>query len=134
VEASLVAPCGMNCGICTGYLRKRKPCMGCAGSDVNKPAGCRKCTVTVCQKRQASVSGFCYECGSFPCRRIRDLDKRYRAKYYMSMIENLEYIRDNGINDFLKWQDEKWKCPECGGTVSCHTGACVNCSAARFIA
>ena len=37
---------------------------------------------------------YCYECDGFPCARVKRLDKRYRTKYEMSMIENLEYIRD----------------------------------------
>jgi hypothetical protein len=37
---------------------------------------------------------YCYECDEFPCARVKRLDKRYRTKYEMGMIENLEYIRD----------------------------------------
>jgi len=45
----------------------------------------------------------------------------------MSMIENLEYIRDNGINKFLEREQEKWRCPECGEVICCHNGVCFNC-------
>lgn len=41
-----------------------------------------------------------------------NLDRRYRTKYEMSEIENLNYIRDKGIDAFIeneraRWQSEK---------------------------
>jgi hypothetical protein len=128
MEASLIAPCGMNCAICRGHLLRKKPCAGCAGSNINKPEGCKTCMVTICVKRQASQSGFCYECKSYPCLRIKQLDKRYKAKYHMSMMENLAMIKEQGMKAFLKKEEVKWKCPECGGIISCHTGVCHNCA------
>jgi hypothetical protein len=32
----LVAPCGMNCGICIAYLREKNKCPSCRGDDINK--------------------------------------------------------------------------------------------------
>jgi hypothetical protein len=43
------------------------------------------------------------------------------------MIENLKYIRDNGIDDFLKQQEKKYKCPECAGLICVHNGKCYSC-------
>jgi predicted amidophosphoribosyltransferase len=43
------------------------------------------------------------------------------------MIENLKYIKENGIRQFLDREKERWKCPACGGTISCHNGICFNC-------
>jgi len=45
----------------------------------------------------------------------------------MSMIENLEYMRQHGVDAFLKKEEEKWQCKECGGTVCCHNGLCLEC-------
>lgn len=42
----------------------------------------------------------------------------------MSMIENLVFIRDHGIEKFLEKEEEKWKCPECGEVIYCHNGLC----------
>ena len=50
----------------------------------------------------------------------------------MSMIENLEFIRDKGMAAFLKQQTKKWKCPECGGTISCHNGLCFKCEVEKL--
>ena len=74
---------------------------------------------------------YCYECDDFPCRNLQHLDDRYRTNFRMSMIENLEYIRDNGIEKFLEKEKEKWECPECGETICCHNGICFSCSLER---
>ena len=70
---------------------------------------------------------FCYECEKFPCSRLKDLDKRYRTKYHMSMIENLKFIKEHGIESYLEKEEEKWRCPECGEVICCHNGLCLNC-------
>ena len=70
---------------------------------------------------------FCYECSDFPCRRLKGLDKRYRTKYHMSMIENLKDIQRKGIDTFLKSETEKWACPKCGEPICCHNGLCLHC-------
>jgi len=45
----------------------------------------------------------------------------------MSFVENLETIRDRGIEEFLVMEKEKWRCPDCGGTICCHNGVCFEC-------
>ena len=76
---------------------------------------------------------FCFECADYPCKRLKSLDKRYRMKYHMSMIENLNAIMDTGMDNFLKAQEEKWHCPTCGETICCHTGLCLNCQLDTFV-
>src|SRR5690606_40228259 len=53
----------------------------------------------------------------YPCKRLKSLDKRYRTKYHMSMIENMDAIQEIGMPAFLVSQEEKWRCPTCGGTI-----------------
>ena len=48
-EAQLIAPCGMNCGICMAYLRKDKRCPGCHEEDTSKAASCRQCIIKNCE-------------------------------------------------------------------------------------
>lgn len=127
MERSLIAPCGMNCGICIGYQRERKPCSGCRGADTNKPKGCRTCTITNCELLVKTESKFCYDCEKYPCARLKQLDKRYRTKYKMSMLENLENIRKNGLDKFILSEKERWKCEQCGGSICVHRGYCLNC-------
>jgi hypothetical protein len=125
----MIAPCGMNCGLCIGHLRKRKPCGGCLGNnDINKPDGCKSCTAITCEHLAKTESGFCYECPKYPCRRLKTLDKRYSTKYGMSMFENLAFIRENGLENFLKSEEKKWTCPNCGSGLSVHRNNCLICA------
>ena len=123
MRKQLIAPCGMNCCICMAYLREKNKCTGCRGSDTNKPITRKHYKIKTCGKLN---SEFCYDCEDFPCDKLYHLDKRYRTKYHMSMIENLKSIKTNGIKHFLK-QEEKWKCPDCGGVICCHNGICFSC-------
>ncbi len=132
MEEELIAPCGMNCGLCVSYLAMK--------ADLNKKGfakrycpGCRprgkNCTFMAaqCDLVGKGLVRFCYECEKFPCYRLKDLDKRYRAKYHMSMIENLNFIKTNGMGSFLVKESAKWRCVECGGVICCHNGLCFNC-------
>jgi len=124
----LIAPCGMNCGLCIGHLREKRPCGGCFKiDDKNKPKVCRSCKIVNCDLLAETKSGFCYDCEKYPCTRLKNLDKRYRTNYGMSMIENLAYIKDYGLNKFLRNEEDKWKCKVCGAGLSVHRDFCLNC-------
>lgn len=124
----LIAPCGMNCGLCIGHLREKRPCGGCFKiDDENKPKVCRSCKIINCDLLAKTESEFCYDCEIYPCARLKNLDKRYRTNYGMSMIENLTYIKNNGLGEFLKKEEDKWKCKVCGFGLSVHRNSCLNC-------
>jgi hypothetical protein len=118
---TLIAPCGMDCAICSAFLREKKPCIGCNSPDRNFN---RNCFLSACEKR---MGRYCHDCEDYPCRRLRQLDKRYRTKYGMSMIENLETIKMNGIREFIKTERMRWTCNGCGGTIDVHLGRCSSC-------
>jgi hypothetical protein len=124
---SLVAPCGMNCGICMAYLRPKNKCAGCRGVDTYKAITRLRCKIKNCAVFRKGKAKFCFECGIFPCDNLKHLDKRYRTKYDMSMIENLENIRNFGIRKFLKNEDIRWACTKCGGAICVHKGYCSDC-------
>jgi hypothetical protein len=124
----MIAPCGMNCGLCIGHLREKNPCGGClSNNDNNKPNVCRSCSVVICEYLAKTESGFCFDCPKYPCKRLCALDKRYSTKYGMSMFENLLFIKENGINSFLESEEEKWKCANCESGLSVHRDNCLNC-------
>jgi len=129
LDASLIAPCGMNCAICHGYLREKNTCVGCRNDDVDKSAYCRSCIIKNCEHIENSESKFCYECEKLPCKRLKQLDKRYRDKYHMSMLENLEYIKNKGIDKFLKNEKKRWTCRNCGSIICVHRDKCLECGA-----
>ena len=95
IKSSLIAPCGMICGICKAYLREKKRCPGCRGIDENKSFSVVNCRIKNCDELKKHDAKFCFECEKLPCARLKQLDKRYRTKYSMSMLENLECIQKN---------------------------------------
>jgi hypothetical protein len=123
----LIAPCGMNCAVCIHYLREKNKCTGCRGSDENKPVTRVNCRIKRCEFFINSDKAFCFECKEYPCAKLKHLDNRYKTRYNMSMIENLEYIKDSGIKNFIKHENTRWKCNECGGTICVHKGYCYSC-------
>jgi hypothetical protein len=121
----LIAPCGMNCALCSAFLREKNKCSGCRG-DKNKPTYCVSCKIVNCEILAATKSNFCYECPKF-CQRLKQLDKRYSTRYSMSMLENLKSIQTAGMSQFLAAQKKRWTCPDCGKLISVHYGYCVKC-------
>jgi hypothetical protein len=106
INEDLIAPCGMNCGVCLAYLREKNKCHGCREAEKNKPKTRVSCRIRICSKRKGK---YCFECTEFPCQRLRRLDKRYRTRYGMSEIENLEFIRLKGINSFVESERKRWQ-------------------------
>ncbi len=132
MKRDLIAPCGMNCGICIGYLREKRPCGGCfKTNDDNKPNVCRSCKIVNCEFLAETGSGFCYDCKKYPCARLKNLDKRYRTKYGMSMIENLGNIKKFGIEKFVESEQNRWKCSDCGELLCVHRFSCLKCGSKR---
>ncbi len=124
---SLIAPCGINCGVCRAYLREKNKCPGCRGLNVDKPITRARCEIKICKVFKNKKAKFCFQCDVFPCDRLKHLDKRYRTKYNMSTIENLGNIEKSGIRKFLLNEKTRWICSNCGGTICVHKGFCWNC-------
>jgi len=129
MREELIAVCGMNCRICVAYFgynmsgkKSKNPCAGCRVRDKNCAFIKKRCG-----KASKKEVEYCFECKDFPCEILEKLDKGYRQKYKMSMIDNLKFIKENGIKKFLKSQEEKYKCSECGGVICVHNGKCYEC-------
>ena len=132
MKKELVAPCGMNCNLCSGYLAfendikskgvKITYCKGCRPRDKKCAFLKKRCDLLL----KAKVE-FCYECNGFPCEDLEHLARRYETLYRMNMIDNLNFIKEHGLVKFLESENEKWECPECGEVICCHNGICYNC-------
>lgn len=127
-KSKLIAPCGMNCGICYAYLREKNNCPGCRHIKTEMPVSIAGCKIRNCELVKNKELDFCFECEHYPCKNLKHLDIRYRAKYNMSEIDNLDFIKKEGIRKFLKKEDEKWSCPKCSGKICVHKGYCITCN------
>jgi hypothetical protein len=130
-DAGLVAQCGINCGTCVGFFgytmsgkRRKHVCVGCrtrASLCAFIKKGCK-----------ALANGenveFCFECSDFPCEKLSKLEETYNRKYGLSLIGNLKYIQENGMDAFLEREKDRWTCPTCGGVICVHTKRCYSCN------
>jgi Protein of unknown function (DUF3795) len=130
-SSTLIAPCGINCGVCRAHLRERNPCPGCRGNDAGKPKTRIMCKIKICEKRVSGKIQYCSSCNEFPCQTLRHLDDRYRTNYGMSVIDNLLMIKTSGIRTFLASEEQKWVCPACGGALCVHEPRCLSCGRTR---
>ncbi len=123
----------MNCGLCLGYHRLKNKCDGCHSTSLNKPNHCINCSIKNCELLSSGKSKYCFTCHKFPCKRIKNLDIRYKAKYGMSMIENLNSIKEIGIRKFTLKEKQKWACSKCGNIICVHREICLECGEKRVI-
>ncbi len=133
MEKELIAPCGMNCGICKYHYREKNTCPGCREVQRQTPTARFHCSVRECSILQDKKWMHCSNtCADYPCKRLKSLDKRYRTKYHMSMLDNLECINTQGVDRLLEKEAQKWACPQCNALVTCHGGMCLSCGYVKF--
>jgi len=125
MRRELVAPCGMNCNLCSWVVDPSKP--GCAGC---RPRG-RGCIHKkgLCVKLAKQEIGFCYQCESFPCKNLLALEARYTRCHNYSFIENLNYIKKRGMPALLKRETKRYTCKKCGRFLTIHNDRCPHCGA-----
>ena len=96
-EYPIVGACGLDCGLCPRYYTEGKSrCSGC-GSPTSNPS----CSVFRCC---VQTNGFetCAECKDFPCSRFKDTRDEYDSFLtYKRVRPNLNYIRENGVEDYV---------------------------------
>ena len=132
MKKELIAPCGMVCAVCSGYLALKHDvkekgvrmayCKGCRPRDKKCAFLKKRCELLLNKNVE-----FCYECEEFPCKNLKHIDNRYQTFFHMSLIDNLQFIKENGLAEFLENQRKKWQCPDCGEVLCCHNGICFSC-------
>ena len=131
-DINLAAPCGFYCGTCRHYLAQSKGLLkekhlkhGCKGCRTqNKNCSWIKKDCALIRKNKID---FCFECVDFPCVNLKKLDLRHVQDDNVSLIDNLKQIKNKGLKIWLKEQEEKWKCPKCGGNLCVIDKECYDC-------
>ena len=129
-KAEMVAPCGLDCNICSQALMDENPCQGCNGPDNHKPEFCAKyCEIILCEKRRENGYRYCDECPDYPCEAVMEKENRYTTEYphRESPLENFRIIRQEGMDTFLEQERKAWTCPCCSRPFSVHDSHCPHC-------
>lgn len=131
-DSILIAPCGMNCAICSRYLSyvynlKRSQCTGCRPGNKKCSYLFERCSGINSAIEGNSTANFCFECEQYPCKQINRMDDRYKINYQMSVKSNLECIKKIGVQRFMEEQCKRYRCSTCGGLISIHNRKCFKC-------
>ena len=97
-----IAPCGINCSLCLAYQRDKNHCNGCNGSNGHKAYHCIECRIRNCEEKKGNKELLCSKCKSYPCRRIKDLEKRYTNRYNVNIYKNFEDIKKGAVLDKIR--------------------------------
>jgi len=132
-----VTCCGLYCGACVSIFLQEKAegnaslekfsweyeeelCPGCAAGENNH------CEITACCiEHNVQICAFCPE---FPCSVIRDFS-RDEWPHHKEVLENLQRIKEVGIDQWLSEQKDKWSCPACQARNHWYQNKCYNCGA-----
>jgi len=118
---NLVAPCGIDCGICEAYTCRdnpqllnflitrgipasKLPCSGCRSIGGNCPVLPAKCETYECIK--AKNMQFCFECADYPCNKLLPASDRAERLPHNLKVFQLSLIEKKGIDAFLERSSE----------------------------
>jgi hypothetical protein len=147
-DKTLAGICGLYCGTCPNYLAEREgdtarieaiaksnnmevSAVGCDGclSDRVMPF-CVECKngFRTCAKEKGVT--WCFECAEFPCRRLEDFKKIHivdGVPHHATVIEDLKYMKEHGVEAWVKRQEKAGSCPTCGKRLYFFTRECPAC-------
>lgn len=118
------AICGLFCGTCPSYPEE---CLGCLSDKV--AAGCDLCPNGFRDCASSKGVTRCYECAEFPCGRLEDFSKRHIVNgicHHAKVIEDLESMKEMGLNEWVQGQTEAHTCPQCQKLIPWFSEDCPN--------
>lgn len=124
IDASMLAPCGLYCQLCSRHLGKN-PCPGCRARLSEPDTYHRKCVMRACTAERGFFT--CAACAERPCKRMKAFAKRYRDGYGVDLSTDAATLNSIGTEAFLRQQLEAHTCPECGHLIDLHYGRCSGC-------
>jgi hypothetical protein len=104
-------------------------CDGCLSGGM-LAAHCQRCDIRLCAANKQNDSR-CSNCKELPCNRFTNLinmgDYLHRKEY----LPNLKNMREMGVQEWVKKEEERWRCPQCGLPMSWYDTECIGCGAKR---
>ncbi len=91
---------------------------------------CRNCAIRLCAAKTQDNSR-CSDCEELPCYRITNLINMGHYLHRKEYLPNLEKIREMGVNEWVKYEEERWRCPKCGMPMSWYDAECAGCGEPR---
>ena len=104
-------------------------CDGCL-SGGKLAAHCQRCNIRLCALKKQKMSR-CFDCDELPCYRITDLVNMGRYLHRKEYLPNLKKIREMGVQEWVKKEEDRWRCPQCDLPMSWYDAECAGCGAKR---
>ena len=148
IHPEYVAPCGLYCGVCRiryateendlEYLERlvkiyarRFPeiasappdellCDGCLST--RRFVFCQECSIRECTQ-QKGYHG-CHECLDFPCLLIEEFPMPVGKRV---ILRTIPYWRTHGTEQWIRGEEERYRCPECGQRLFRGSRQCEHC-------
>ena len=134
------AYCGLYCGSCErlhaskdnkltefskdgNQLIEDIKCFGCKSDTVAKH--CRTCEIKLCN--QEKNIEFCNQCPEYPCVKLTEFKETPRYPYHCEVFDNLKFIEEKGLKQWLEEQQNRWSCPKCNNEFMWYTQQCEQC-------
>jgi len=108
-------PCGLYCGACAA-----PDCNGCQSDFIDENVkGCyfRKCS------KDKNIIACCF-CTDYPCYQLTEF-MNDKWPHHWTMKPNLDFIKNNGIKEWLTSQKQEWSCTKCGAPIFWYKKECV---------
>ena len=148
VVPETVAPCGLYCGVCRMYTATQEGdlellarlariyarrlegvnsltaddllCDGCLSE--RRSFLCRSCSIRNCIQEKGYQG--CHQCRDFPCDLI---DAFPIAVGKRVILRAIPYWRVHGTEMWVKAEEERYRCPDCGGKTFRGADWCPHC-------
>jgi hypothetical protein len=147
-KRELVGICGIFCGTCPRYLASRDNdveylekasrdsgfpieeirCDGCLSENVFPT--CRDCRHGFRECAAENKVTWCFQCAQFPCSRLEGFLPSHvvnGVSHHARLIQELQYMKDRGIERWLEQQDRSGRCPRCGKMLYWYARECPSC-------
>ncbi|MEW5908255.1 MAG: DUF3795 domain-containing protein [Thermodesulfobacteriota bacterium] len=156
INPAFISPCSLYCGVCAIYIAHRDNniklkerlltlykggspgkgalpncesltieeirCKGCLSDD--RFMHCNQCEIRNCTAEKGYTG--CHECDEFPCRHIDDFPMAVGKKVILRAVP---YRRKYGTEKWVRDEEARYKCPECGNRVFRGAIKCNQCKA-----
>jgi hypothetical protein len=104
-------------------------CDGCLSGGI-LAAHCKTCNIRL-HAANKQKDARCTDCEELPCYRITNLINMGRYLHRNEYLPNLKKIREMGVQEWVKKEEERWRCPKCGLPMSWYDTKCARCEAPR---
>ena len=104
-------------------------CDGCCSGGKLAPH-CQMCNIRLHALNKQNNSR-CSDCEELPCYRITNLINMGGYLHRKEYLPNLKKIREMGVKEWVKKEEERWRCPKCGLPMSWYDMECAGCGDPR---